>query len=139
MLQLKSGKPNSSVHSQRIKNTGKVSAHGIRVTDFVPKGSRLESAHPEFIQASDGSIQWALGTLEPGDETTVSMKVVPLAEGEIGSVARVSFEALASVRTVSTRPQLSITRTPEKVLIGQSVLVNVTVSNREVVMRPEWF
>ena len=46
-------KLNSSVHNQ-IKNTGKVSAHGIRVTDFVPKGSRLESAHPEFIQASDG-------------------------------------------------------------------------------------
>lgn len=120
----------TAVFTTKIKNTGKVSAHGIRVTDFVPKGSRLESAHPEFIQASDGSIQWALGTLEPGDETTVSMKVVPLAEGEIGSVARVSFEALASVRTVSTRPQLSITQTtPEKVLIGQSVLVNVTVSN----------
>lgn len=120
----------SAVFTTRIKNTGKVSAHGIRVTDFVPKGARLESAHPEFVQASDGSIQWALGTLEPGDETTVSMKLVPVAEGEIGSVARVSFEALASVRTVSTRPQISITQTaPEKVLIGQSVLVNVTVSN----------
>ncbi len=120
----------SAVFTTKIKNTGKVSAHGVRVTDFVPKGARLESAHPEFVQASDGSIQWTLGTLEPGDEATVSMKVVPLAEGEIGSVARVSFAALASVRTVSTRPQLSITQAlPEKVLIGESVLVNVTVSN----------
>ena len=120
----------SAVFTTKIKNTGKVSAHEIRVTDFVPRGARLESAHPEFIQASDGSIQWVLGSLEPGDEATVSMKVVPLAEGEIGSVAKVSFEALASVRTVSTRPQLSITQTlPEKVLIGESVLVNVTVAN----------
>ncbi len=121
----------SAVFTTRIKNTGKVAAHGIRVIDFVPEGSRLESAHPaEFIRANDGSLQWKLGTLEPGDETTVSMKLVPLAEGEIGSVARVSFEALASVRTVSTRPQLSIKQTaPEKVLIGKSVLVNVTVAN----------
>ena len=120
----------SAVFTTKIKNTGKVSAHGIRVTDFVPRGARLESAHPEFIQTTDGSIQWVLGSLEPGDEATVSMKVVPLAEGEIGSVAKVSFEALASVRTVSTRPQLSITQTlPEKVLIGESVLVNVTVTN----------
>lgn len=120
----------TAVFTTKIKNTGRVAAHGIRVTDFVPKGARLESAHPEFVQATDGSIQWTLGILEPGDETTVSMKVVPLAEGEIGSVARVSFEALASVRTVSTRPQLSITQAlPEKVLIGESVLVNVTVSN----------
>ncbi|MDB4862040.1 hypothetical protein OAI33_02000 [Pirellulaceae bacterium] len=120
----------SAVFTTKIKNTGNVSAHGIRVTDFVPKGARLESAHPEFVQATDGSIQWTLGTLEPGDEATVSMKVVPLAEGEIGSVARVSFEALASVRTVSTRPQLNINQSlPEKVLIGESFLVNVTVSN----------
>ena len=32
----------SAVFTTRIKNTGKVSAHGIRVTDFVPKGARLE-------------------------------------------------------------------------------------------------
>ena len=120
----------SAVFTTKIKNTGSVSAHGIRVTDFVPKGARLESAHPEFVQATDGSIQWTLGTLEPGDEATVSMKVVPLAEGEIGGVARVSFEALVSVRTVSTRPQLNIIQSlPEKVLIGESFLVNVTVSN----------
>ena len=31
---------------------------------------------------------------------------MPTAEGEIGSVARVAFQAQASARTISTRPQL---------------------------------
>ena len=119
-----------AVFTTRIKNNGKITALGIRVTDYVPRGTRLESAHPEFIRAADGSIQWDLEALEPGEEVTVSMKVTPLAEGEIGSVATVSFAARASVRTVSTKPQLTIRQTfDETVLIGETVLVNIVVSN----------
>jgi len=55
---------------------------------------------------------------------------MPLVEGEIGSVAQVTFRAQASVRTVSTKPELVVKHTgPEKVLIGEDVVFEITISN----------
>ena len=120
----------AAVFTTRIKNVGKITAYGIKITDYVPRSARLESAHPEFIRTSKGAIQWELAALEPGEEASVSMKVTPLTEGEIGSVATVSFATRASVRTVSTKPQLIIQQTFNKMaLIGETVLVNIVVSN----------
>jgi uncharacterized repeat protein (TIGR01451 family) len=120
----------AAVFTTHIKNVGKITAYGVKITDYVPRGARLESAHPEFIRTPTGAIQWELVTLEPGEEASVSMKVTPLTEGEIGSVATVSFATRASVRTVSTKPQLSIRQTFNKTaLIGETVLVNIVVSN----------
>jgi len=120
----------AAVFTTHIKNVGKITAYGVKITDYVPRGARLESAHPEFIRTPTGAIQWELVALEPGEEASVSMKVTPLTEGEIGSVATVSFTTRASVRTVSTKPQLSIRQTFNKTaLIGETVLVNIVVSN----------
>ncbi|MEE2844554.1 MAG: hypothetical protein VX761_08620 [Planctomycetota bacterium] len=120
----------AAVFTTRIKNVGKITAYGVKITDYVPRGARLESAHPEFIRTPTGAIQWELIALEPGEEASVSMKVTPLTEGEIGSVATVSFATRASVRTVSTKPQLTIQQTFNKTaLIGETVLVNIVVSN----------
>ena len=120
----------AAVFTTHIKNVGKITAYGVKITDYVPRGARLESAHPEFIRTPRGAIQWELVALEPGEEASVSMKVTPLTEGEIGSVATVSFATRASVRTVSTKPQLSIRQTFNKTaLIGETVLVNIVVSN----------
>ncbi|MCS5629545.1 MAG: DUF11 domain-containing protein [Pirellulaceae bacterium] len=120
----------AAVFTTRIKNVGKITAYGVKITDYVPRGTRLESAHPEFIRTPTGAIQWELIALEPGEEASVSMKVTPLTEGEIGSVATVSFATRASVRTVSTKPQLTIQQTFNKTaLIGETVLVNIVVSN----------
>lgn len=120
----------AAVFTTRIKNVGKITAYGVKITDYVPRGARLESAHPEFIRTPTGAIQWELVALEPGEEASVSMKVTPLTEGEIGSVATVSFATRASVRTVSTKPQLTIQQTFNKTaLIGETILVNIVVSN----------
>ena len=120
----------AAVFTTRIKNVGKITAYGVRITDYVPRGARLENAHPEFIRTPTGAIQWELVALEPGEEASVSMKVTPMTEGEIGSVATVSFATRASVRTVSTKPQLTIQQTFNKTaLIGETVLVNIVVSN----------
>jgi len=120
----------AAVFTTRIKNVGKITAYGVKITDYIPRGARLESAHPEFMRTSTGAIQWELVALEPGEEASVSMKVTPLTEGEIGSVATVSFATRASVRTVSTKPQVTIHQTFNKTaLIGETVLVNIVVSN----------
>lgn len=125
--QVKVGKPATFVI--QVQNVGGVEALGVQVHDRVPAGMRLVDATPQ-PQVHGDLLLWKLGAVEPGGERTISMQLVPEAEGELGSVARVTFEAAASVRTFSTRPALKITqRAPERVLIGQQVEIELEVSN----------
>ncbi len=125
--EVKVGKPASFVI--QVQNVGGVEALGVQVYDRVPAGMRLIDASPQPQQHGDVLI-WQLGALEPGGERTVSMQLVPEQEGELGSVARVTFEAAASVRTISTRPALKITQqAPQQVLIGQQLEIELEVSN----------
>ena len=114
----------------RVRNVGQVPAHDVRVRDFVPRGTRLERASPAVVPAVNGGLTWNLGTLQPGQEVTISMQLMPLEEGQIGSVATVDFQARASVRTTCTKPQLIVKQSvPGKVLIGKDVTVSITISN----------
>ncbi|MEX0820355.1 MAG: hypothetical protein WD070_12215, partial [Pirellulaceae bacterium] len=113
-----------------VRNVGNVTAHGVVVTDRVPQGTKLVDASPEFTQTSEGAMAWQLGDLEPGDQAQVSIELMPLVEGEIGSVAQVTFATQASVRTVSTKPELVVKHTgPERILIGEDVVFEITLSN----------
>lgn len=114
----------------RIRNTGPVAAHDLIVLDRVPRGTRFVNANPQATEAPDGQLMWQLGSLAPGAETTVTMQVLPISEGEIGSVAQVLFQTHASVRTICTRPELTVKHIgPAKVLIGETVLLDITISN----------
>ena len=125
--EVKVGKPASFVI--HVQNVGSVEALDVQVHDRVPAGMRLVDASPAPVQQGN-LLLWQLGAMPAGDERTVTMQLIPEQEGELGSVARVSFEAAASVRTISTRPELSIVqRAPETVLIGQQLEIELEVSN----------
>ena len=125
--EVKVGKPASFVI--HLRNVGSAEAIDVRVEDRVPAGMQLVDATPSPLQQGD-RLLWQLGAIPAGDERTITMQLVPEREGELGSVARVSFEAAASVRTVSTRPELKIVqRAPEAVLIGQQLEIELEVSN----------
>jgi uncharacterized repeat protein (TIGR01451 family) len=114
----------------RVKNVGQIAAQQVQVTDHVPRGTQLVEAKPQFQRGADGSLIWPLGTMQPGDEQVVLLQVMPQTEGEIGSVAQVSFAASATSRSVCTRPLLTIEHTaPEKLLIGESLSMVITVTN----------
>lgn len=113
-----------------VRNTGRVSASDVEVRDMVPKGTRLVGTTPQSTRGTRGEIVWTLGTIQPGEESTVEMQLMPTAEGEIGSVATVHFGADASARSIATRPQLAVqTTAPDKVLIGDKMMLTITVSN----------
>jgi uncharacterized repeat protein (TIGR01451 family) len=113
-----------------VRNTGQAAASGVTITDYVPAGTQLIDARPAPQQNSDGSLVWTLGTMQPGEETHITLQVLPQSEGEIGSTAQVTFAAAATSRSICTRPQLTIEQTaPPKVLIGDSFVVGITVSN----------
>jgi uncharacterized repeat protein (TIGR01451 family) len=113
-----------------VRNVGQAAARDVIVTDHVPAGTQLEAARPEPQRSADGSLVWNLGTLQPGEESQITLQVLPQTEGEIGSTAHVTFAAAATSRSICTRPQLTIEHTaPPKALIGESVAVGITVSN----------
>ncbi|MBX7074692.1 MAG: DUF11 domain-containing protein [Pirellulales bacterium] len=114
----------------RVRNTGTAPAKDVQVFDEVPKNTRLASTTPSAEQGPNGELIWSLGRLRPGEESVVSMEVVPLAEGEIGSVAVARFTAEASARSIATRPQLTIqVNGPREVLSGQEAVLLVKVAN----------
>jgi uncharacterized repeat protein (TIGR01451 family) len=129
------GKP--ARYEMFIRNVGTAVAHGVTLHDTVPAGTRLIATTPPAApgQTSDpsgtaGDLVWRLGTLEPGAGTKVAMEVMPEAEGEIGSVASVTFRADATVRSRSTKPGLEIeSSTPEPVLIGKEITASIVISN----------
>ena len=122
------GKP--ATFALYIRNAGQAPAHGVVVTDHVPAGTQLLDSRPQPQQSADGSLVWSLGTMQPGDETQITLQVMPQSEGELGSTAQVTFAAAATSRSISTRPQLAIEHTaPPKVLIGEALTIGITVSN----------
>jgi uncharacterized repeat protein (TIGR01451 family) len=119
-----------------VRNVGSATAHEVILRDAIPHGTALVATTPPASPVTpasgdaDGALLWSLGTLPPGGQAAVTMEVMPQVEGEVGSVASVSFRTDASVRSRATKPDLRIECTPpEPVLIGRDVQVTVTVTN----------
>jgi uncharacterized repeat protein (TIGR01451 family) len=121
------GKPAKFV--VQIRNVGVQAADEVVIRDQVPQGTRLLSTSPS-AQANGNELVWQLGKLSAGEERSLEMQLMPVSEGEIGSVATVSYSAQASVKTRCTMPQLAIRMSaPEKVMIGQEQRVKIELRN----------
>jgi uncharacterized repeat protein (TIGR01451 family) len=113
-----------------VRNVGQVRATDVKVEDQVPRKTRLVGTSPEARREADGNLVWNIGNLEPGEERTVKMEVSPVDEGEVGSVALVSFTAASSAKTVATRPELKLeVSAPKEVLIGTDAPLVIKISN----------
>ena len=117
-----------------VRNVGSAQANDVVLRDSVPAGTALVATTPPAAPAGPGSapgdLVWLLGTLPPGGQTRVGIDLMPMTEGDVGSVASVSFRADASVRARATRPALQIVaQTPAPVLVGGESKLTITVSN----------
>lgn len=122
------GKP--AVFQVKVRNAGRVPAQGVEIRDELPAGSQLASTSPQAKRGMQGELVWALGTLNPGEEASVQMELIPTTEGEIGSVATVHFHAAASARTRVTRPELVLEVVGAKqVMIGDNWTISIKVTN----------
>jgi uncharacterized repeat protein (TIGR01451 family) len=123
------GKP--AVFELKIRNVGPVPAANVEVHDQIPKGTQLISTTPRATEAAPGEVVWSLGALRPGEETSVELELMPVAEGEVGSVATVHFAAESSVRTIATKPVLALEiKAPHEVLLGEDLTMAIKLSNR---------
>jgi len=122
------GKP--AVFTLKVRNTGAVPATHVEIHDSVPKGTQLLSTTPRASEQPSGEVVWSLNTVKPGEETSVQIEVMPVAEGEIGSVATVHFAAESSVRTTVTKPVLALDlQAPREILLGEELTMAITLSN----------
>jgi uncharacterized repeat protein (TIGR01451 family) len=121
------GKP--ATFRVQVRNVGGQTADEVVIRDEVPHGTRLVSTTPRA--ETDGSrVVWQLGALSTGEERTLEMELMPTTEGEIGSVANVSYAARASAKTRCTMPQLAIRMTaPSSVMIGDQQRVKIELRN----------
>ena len=120
----------AAVFEIHVRNVGSVAATNVVIRDEIPEGTRLQSTKPQATRGAQGELKWELGTLNPNQDVAVEMELMPEAEGEIGSVATVHFQAEASVRTRATRPLLVIeTETADEVLKGEDLTLKIKVSN----------
>jgi len=114
-----------------LRNVGSATAFDVTLRDEIPYGSALVTTTPP---ASPGetpdALVWRLGEMPPGGQARVVLELMPQTEGEIGSVASVTFRADASIRSRATKPALAIEcQESEAVRIGRDASMTITVSN----------
>ncbi|NDC62395.1 MAG: DUF11 domain-containing protein [Planctomycetia bacterium] len=120
-----------------VRNVGSATAHDVTLRDSVPYGTSLVATSPPAsplpagsVSGLAGDIVWMLGSLPPGGQARVAMDVLPTIEGDVGSVASVTFRADASARSRATKPDLRIDAVPPgPVLIGREIRLPITITN----------
>ncbi len=114
----------------RVRNAGTVTAQDVTLTDPIPEGMQFHKSQPATQPNARGDLQWSLGALGAGQESTVSVELIPQAEGELGSVASVAFRSEASGRTISVRPQLTLqASSPRSILAGNELVLSIKITN----------
>ena len=113
-----------------VKNVGRIAARNVLVFDQIPAGTEFVQSTPQPSRNLNGQVSWQLETLEPGQEKRIRLQLRPTRQGEIGSVAQVTFSAQASMRTKVTKPVLSISHSAQpRILIGDPVILDINVKN----------
>jgi len=74
-----------------LRNVGRVAVDDVQVFDQIPEGTEFISATPAPSQKSNNQLNWDVGTLSPGVEKRINVKLKPTKPGEIGSVAQYTF------------------------------------------------
>lgn len=117
------------VYAILIRNVGGSTAKDVVVEDRIPRGTQLEGTIPQAY-LNDGKLSWQLGTIEPGAERKIQLKVVPMEAGQIGSVATVSFAAAVSATIKVNSPKLSISMSgPQEAAIGEPMNFHFKLKN----------
>lgn len=113
----------------KVRNSGTGAAENVVLHDQTPAGTRLVSTSPSASQ-QNGKLVWRLGTVAAGSERVIEMRLEPLREGPIGSVATVTMDASASASTTCTRPQIALRMSaPDRVRLGEEHVVSIEVHN----------
>jgi uncharacterized repeat protein (TIGR01451 family) len=117
------------IYSILVKNVGSSEAHDVVVEDRIPKGSKLSGTIPR-AELTGKKLVWRIGNLGPNEQRKISIRVIPLEAGEIGSIATVNFVSEAAAETVVTAPRLEFELSaPKDARLGGMVPFHFKVKN----------
>lgn len=120
------------IYSIEISNNGETNASEVIVEDRIPAGCKLVGTIPQ-AELIGSKILWRLGRLPAKSAQKFLIKVVPLEEGEIGSVATVNFVAEVSTSTSvkqAAKPEIKLeVKNRETAKVGENVLFRFRVAN----------
>ncbi|MFN0054506.1 MAG: hypothetical protein ACKV0T_20205 [Planctomycetales bacterium] len=112
-----------------VKNVSDLPARHVVVEDALPEGAKIDGSIPQ-AQLDNKRLLWKLGTLEPGGERKISVRVVPQAEGTLGSVATVNFATGNADENGVPSPSLKLeVIAPEQAVVGTEVPFQFRVRN----------
>ncbi|VAX40275.1 hypothetical protein MNBD_PLANCTO02-1922 [hydrothermal vent metagenome] len=112
-----------------VRNTGSTTAQKVIVEDRIPKGSKLDKTKPQ-AEKRGKRLTWKLGTMKPGAEKVILVRVIPTTTGQIGSVALVNFVSEVAAETMVTAPKLALTLTgPQATTVGEPLVYKFRVTN----------
>ncbi|MDR2171399.1 MAG: DUF11 domain-containing protein [Planctomycetaceae bacterium] len=113
-----------------VKNIGRSTAKNVTIKDRIPQGARLLSTNPKATTTPEGELVWGLGNLDGSEQLIVEMRIIPIREGEIGSVAVVNYFAEVSSRAMVTRPKIHVeVKAPQEIKLGEVANIEITISN----------
>ena len=58
-----------------VRNTGQAVAGNVEVRDQIPRGTRLLDSAPRAARGPRGELVWTLGTIKPGEQSSVEMQL----------------------------------------------------------------
>lgn len=117
------------IYSVVIKNTGTQDAHHVLVEDRIPKGTELQGTSPK-AELNDKRLVWRLGTLKANESRELRIKVIPLEEGNLGSIAKVTFAAEVGAEVEVSAPQLAWqVDLPPRAKVGETFPLTFVVKN----------
>jgi uncharacterized repeat protein (TIGR01451 family) len=121
------GKP--MVYQIVVKNVGPIAARQVVVEDAVPDAARIDGSIPQALLENQHLI-WKLGTLEAGREKKILVRMIPQAEGTLGTVATVNCASGADGARSVAAPQLKFdVITPSQAVVGTPVALKFRVTN----------
>jgi uncharacterized repeat protein (TIGR01451 family) len=112
-----------------VKNTGIISAREIEVAAHFPTNVRIISVEPQ-PKDSSSHLSWSFAELQPGQEQTIKIKLIPTERGSIDTHADVRFSGTAATSLVVAEPMIEVVCSgPAEVLVGEPASQTVVVKN----------
>jgi uncharacterized repeat protein (TIGR01451 family) len=120
----------------KVRNSGDGDARHARVEVTLPEGLQYVGGS-EGVTASTGSVGWDLGTLAPGQERSLEIKVTSSRAGEVELVAKATADFTeAATATEKTRLEgvaalaLEVVDNEDPIAVGGEVIYTITVRNQ---------
>lgn len=119
-------------YSILVKNEGDATAYDVVVEDEVTPAAEVNGVYPQSeIDRQTNKLIWKFAKIEPGEDQTITVEVVPTGEGTMDGVATVRFKTQVKATTVVTAPRLEVQmRGPDEVRLGDEVKYSYVITNR---------